>query len=243
MSDQLVGLICSSCGIYKTIDRFTKRIYTTKNGSVKECYLSKCKDCKNSEERIKNPQSKEKRKIIRALYYKNNKTKIRSKGNHYYRKNRDMILSNQKDYTENNKDKVRESKRKSEQKRIKNDPSFRLRKRVSAQVRDHLKRFGFSKRGNSILKFLDYSIEELRTHLEQQFESWMTWNNYGVYNSQTWKDEDQLTWTWQIDHIMPQYKLPYQCMSDENFRKCWALSNLRPMNAKQNLLEGVNKVR
>ena len=29
-----------------------------------------------------------------------------------------------------------------------------------------------------------------------------------------------------------------QGMEDENFKKCWALSNLRPLNSKQNLLEG-----
>ena len=98
MLDQLVGFICSQCNIYKTIDRFTKRFYTTKNGNIRECYLKKCKDCKNAKERIKNPLSKEKRKITRASYYKNNKQKIRSKGNLYYRNNRDMILFNKKLY-------------------------------------------------------------------------------------------------------------------------------------------------
>lgn len=73
MIDQLVGLICLHCNIYKTIDRYTKRLYTLKDGSIKECYLNKCKDCKNSEEKIKNPLSKEKRKVTRAFYYKNNK--------------------------------------------------------------------------------------------------------------------------------------------------------------------------
>jgi len=243
MLDQLVGFICSQCNIYKTIDRFTKRFYTTKNGNIRECYLKKCKDCKNAKERIKNPLSKEKRKITRASYYKNNKQKIRSKGNLYYRNNRDMILFNQKLYQENNKDKVRESKRKSEQKRAITDPSFRLRKRLSAQVRDHLKRIGSSKYGNSILKFLNYSIEELRTHLEKHFEVWMNWNNYGIYDSRSWNDDDKSTWTWSIDHIIPQYKFPYLSMEDENFKKCWALENLRPLSAKQNLLDGVNKVR
>ena len=138
---------------------------------------------------------------------------------------------------------MRESKRKSEQKRIKNDPSFRLRKRVSHQIRDHLRRYGSSKRGNSIIKFLDYSIDELRIHLEKQFENWMTWDNYGVYESKTWNDNDSATWTWSIDHIIPQYKLPYTHMSDDNFKKCWTLNNLRPMSAKQNLLDGVNKTR
>jgi hypothetical protein len=83
----------------------------------------------------------------------------------------------------------------------------------------------------------------LRNHLEKQFEPWMNWNNYGIYNSKTWDNDDPATWNWSIDHIVPQYRLPYQSMDEENFKKCWALKNLRPMNAKQNLLDGVNNNR
>lgn len=32
-------------------------------------------------------------------------------------------------------------------------------------------------------------------------------------------------------------------MKDEDFKKCWALSNLRPLCAKQNLIDGVTKIR
>lgn len=32
-------------------------------------------------------------------------------------------------------------------------------------------------------------------------------------------------------------------MNEENFKKCWALSNLRPYSAKQNLLDGANRKR
>jgi hypothetical protein len=58
-------------------------------------------------------------------------------------------------------------------------------------------------------------------NLEKQFEPWMNWQNHGVYKN--WDDNDQSTWTWQIDHIIPQSDLPYTSMEDENFKKCWAL--------------------
>jgi hypothetical protein len=32
-------------------------------------------------------------------------------------------------------------------------------------------------------------------------------------------------------------------MDDENFKKCWALENLRPYSAKQNIIDGVTRVR
>ena len=80
-------------------------------------------------------------------------------------------------------------------------------------------------------------MKELKSHIENQFEPWMTWNNQGLYNLHTWNDNDSATWTWQIDHIIPQSKLPFMSMEDENFKKCWALENLRPLSSKQNLIE------
>lgn len=64
----------------------------------------------------------------------------------------------------------------------------------------------------------------------------MNWNNHGVYRSSTWNDQDPSTWTWQIDHIIPQSKLPYDSMEHFNFKKCWDLTNLRPLSAKLNVL-------
>lgn len=70
----------------------------------------------------------------------------------------------------------------------------------------------------------------------------MTWQNWGKYYVRTWDDTDQSTWTWQIDHIIPQSKLLYTDIDDENFKKCWSLENLRPLSAKQNILEGNRRI-
>lgn len=48
--------------------------------------------------------------------------------------------------------------------------------------------------------------------------------------------------TWQIDHIIPQSKLPYFTLEDENFKKCWALENLRPLESFENLRKSNNVV-
>lgn len=37
--------------------------------------------------------------------------------------------------------------------------------------------------------------------------------------------------------------LPYDSMQHPNFLKSWALENLRPYNSKQNLLDGIKRVR
>jgi hypothetical protein len=120
---------------------------------------------------------------------------------------------------------------------------FKLRTNMSNAINMALKSANGSKQGKSVMDFLSYDIEELKAHLESQFEPWMTWNNQGKYVAETWKDNDQSTWTWNIDHIIPQADLPFASMGDENFRKCWALSNLRPYSSKQNQLDGATRVR
>lgn len=55
----------------------------------------------------------------------------------------------------------------------------------------------------------------------------MSWDNWG----QATADER----TWNIDHIYPHSKLPYDSMEHPNFKKCWALENLRPLCAIENI--------
>jgi len=71
----------------------------------------------------------------------------------------------------------------------------------------------------------------------------MNWDNWKKYNSKTWDDNNPATWTWNIDHIIPQSELKYESLDDENFKKCWALENLRSYSAKQNILDGCRKIR
>ena len=117
----------------------------------------------------------------------------------------------------------------------------------SVIVNKMLKSQGFSKNGKSSKSFFPFTKNELKIHIEKQFsllenlyngEIWMTWENHGIYNPKTWNDNNPSTWTWHLDHIIPQSKLCYSSMEDGNFRLCWALSNLRPYSAKQNILDG-----
>ena len=207
-------------------------------------------------------ERKEYHKQYNKKHYQENKEKYTEKNSKYeaehkeelaeYRKewrkdNKDKSNSYTKKWRSNNKDysqKYRESnkdainKRQNEWVKLKKntDPEFKLRGVVSQSVIKAIKRTGSTKNG-SILNYLPYSMEELRNHLEKQFEPWMTWDNHKKYNVKTWNDNDQNTWTWNIDHIVPQSELSYSSMTDDNFQKCWALSNLRPYSAKQNLID------
>lgn len=123
------------------------------------------------------------------------------------------------------------------------DPNFMVRKSLSYAIWKTLRLSNSTKDNKSCLDGISYTIEELRNHLESLFEPWMNWENYGVYRKSVWDDNDQSTWTWQIDHVIPQSNLPYTFMEDDNFKKCWELKNLRPLSAKQNIIDGVNRTR
>lgn len=60
-----------------------------------------------------------------------------------------------------------------------------------------------------------YNIQDLKEHLELQFDENMTWENMGSY--------------WEIDHIVPLNLFSYETEQDEQFKICWSLANLRPL--------------
>ena len=74
-----------------------------------------------------------------------------------------------------------------------------------------------SKGGKNWLSFVEFTIEELTTHLESKFKEGMTWENYGKYEH--------------IDHIKP---LSWFNLEIE-FKDAWCLKNLQPLEASLNL--------
>ena len=195
-----------------------------------------CKNC-SAEYSSKSVYCENCRKIYVANYKKQNKTlhpdKVIKDRIKHYSKLENIKKKKQKDklYYLNNTEKIR----KKQTLWVKNNPKQNLKHRISHMVRIALSKGGFTK-GGSTFQHLNYSPEDLKIHLENLFEPWMNWNNHGIYRSSTWNDQDSSTWTWQIDHIIPQSQLPYDSMEHHNFKKCWDLTNLRPLSAKLNVL-------
>ena len=242
---------CTKCNLDKQLSEFSKR--KKKNGA--EYHITICKMCViiyrrnyyiDHKEKIdtKNKKyyldRKEEVLVSRRKWKDKNKERVREKNKEYRLNNKDSISEKIKRIKANNKEKYNEISRIYLKKRRAEDLFYKLRKNVSKSVYHHLRN---RKDNKSILKYLTYSIEDLRLHLESLFESWMGWDNYGPYKKNIWKDDDQKTWTWQIDHIIPHSDLPYDSMEHPNFKKCWELGNLRPLSAKQNLLDGTRRIR
>ena len=113
------------------------------------------------------------------------------------------------------------------------DPVKKLKHIVGGAVRKALADRNSSKQGGRTFDHLPYTVEELKEHLESQFESWMTWENYGGTNNNPDK-------TWHIDHIKPQSVYSFRTMNDEQFQECWSLENLRPLEKIENIKKGAN---
>ena len=74
-----------------------------------------------------------------------------------------------------------------------------------------------SKTGSSE-SILGCSFEELKQHLESQWQDWMSWDNYGLYNGEE-------NYGWDIDHITPLAL----CESEADILKLNHFSNLQPL--------------
>lgn len=254
MTEQLK--YCQQCNLNKNIDCFGK-VSKNKNGSLSRRKI--CYTCRSFNRRQDYQKNKDKILFKNNNWRQANLDKKKKYDKDYYQKNKDKILARNKDpekklrnrinkrnWAARNKEKIKQYSsyhRKKEyslkylKARLNNNPYLKLRANVSKTIRKYLKKQNISKCNVSILKFLPYSIQEMKKHLENLFEPWMNWNNWGIYNAKNWDDANKKTWTWQIDHVIPQSALYYQSMEDENFKKCWDLNNIRPLSAKENCLK------
>ena len=113
--------------------------------------------------------------------------------------------------------------------RRKSDIVFRLkcnlRGRISNAMNHYIKKGKTRIKAGSTVKDLGCGMLELKTHLENQFETGMSWNNYGNKAGQ-----------WSIDHIFPISKA--DLTDRKEFLKVAHYTNLRPMWHVDNVKKG-----
>ena len=96
------------------------------------------------------------------------------------------------------------------------NPLERLSDSIHVQLHQCLKGKEYK---SSIWRYLGFTINHLKTHLESQFTEGMSWDNYGQ--------------GWHVDHIKP--KDAFCLEEEEELLKCWGLDNLQPLWASDNL--------
>lgn len=235
---------CTKCAVEKSIDRYVAcKGYRTG-------YTRICRDCMNeatNARRLANPEYARQMGNINAKksYARNRETileklkardqdvvnakrrarrvanpektkQTRKKENAKYAEQNKLRSQR---YRENNKERIRE-KHNQYCRTYYAKPERRLSHSVTVLMNRMLRR---GKEGKSWKTYVDYTLDQLVAHLESQFQEGMSWDNYG---------------SWHVDHIIPRVLLPCVDASEENFKTCWALPNLRPLWAKDNLSKG-----
>lgn len=108
--------------------------------------------------------------------------------------------------------------------RYRYDIKYNIRSRLSNRLRKMLTKTG-SKSGTRAFELFGFSRDELLAHLESRFTAGMTM-------------EALLRGEIHIDHIRPVASFNVTGLDCDDFRQCWALSNLQPLWAKDNLKKG-----
>lgn len=80
-----------------------------------------------------------------------------------------------------------------------------------------------NKKGRHWETLVEYTLEELMNHIENLFQSEMTWDNMGQ---------------WHLDHIKPKAAFNFEKPEDKEFKECWCLENLQPLWKEDNLKKG-----
>jgi hypothetical protein len=166
--------------------------------------------------------------------------KRRECGRKWYEKNRDYKLDQNRNWAKENSEKRRDINRrwnennpekaraKSRKWREKNSHYEAARKAIDIQFKlafNLRRRLNRALKGNykagSAVRDLGCSVIELKTHLENQFQDDMSWENYGK---------------WHIDHIIPLNS--FDLIDREQFLKACHYTNLQPLWARENLSKG-----
>ena len=104
-------------------------------------------------------------------------------------------------------------------KKYQNTSKYKLNRRIRNAIRRSIKG---NKNGRRWEDLVGYTLEQLKKHLEKQFYDGMTWEKF-------FKSEIH------IDHKIPIAVHNFEKPEDEDFKRCWALKNLQPLWAQENL--------
>jgi hypothetical protein len=124
-----------------------------------------------------------------------------------YRKRKKVMIENKelKDNIKKEKDKIN-----------------KLKNNIRNLIKNTFYYNGFTKKTKTY-KILGCTYNEFIQHMEDKFEPWMNWENYGKYNG-------EFDYGWDIDHIIPVSK----AKTEEEIFELNHYTNLQPMCSKVN---------
>ena len=189
--------LCPNCNTEKEIELFSDNKGTEdgKSHMCKQCF----KDFKNIHE------TKEKIKIYNKKYCQEHKEET----NNY-----------QRVWKKNNRTKINARKKV----RRETEPLYKFTERVRSLINSSISKNGY-KKNSKTAQILGCTFKEFQIHIQKQFESWMNWDNHGVYKIEGNK-------VWHLDHIKP---TALGKISEEETLKLNHYTNFQPLEALNNI--------
>ena len=203
---------CKTCEVEKPLSEFHKN----RKYKNTQYYQSYCKSCFAKKRKEHYQKNREAVLAQQKEYYADPKNRearrAYSKEYNADPKNREAILAHAKKYNASPKGKERKNARIKEKKQ--SDPLYKLKLNTRSLISHSIKKAGF-KKNSKTHKILNCSFEEFMSHLEKQFNSGITWENYGK---------------WHLDHIVP----VSLASTEEEIIKLNHYKNFQPMWGPEN---------
>jgi hypothetical protein len=227
--------ICKVCYNQKALERVKK--HREKDKKVK--IVTDTKICKECEIETPIENFTQRRNICKGCFNKNRKIRYQTDKNDKVKFNKMQEYG--KEYRSKNIYKrkeaiikvLKENKTKDKKlyqrnyinERCKNDILFKVAKNARSMVYRAFIKSGY-KKNSKTETIIGCSFEQLKEHIEKQFEPWMNWDNWGLYNG-------NLNYGWDIDHIEPLFP-PNKNRTHDDIIKLNSYINLQPLCSKIN---------
>jgi hypothetical protein len=214
--------ICTGCKLEKEIADYSWK--------CKECrsdYYKKNKNKILDYQKEYNSSNKDKiveyQKEYNLLYPKEIDKEYQKKYQKEYNViNKEAIKENHKEYYLKNKDKKDKYTVNYYKERKKIDPLFKLSCNLRCMINKATLGKGYPKNSKTEA-IIGKSFQDMLLYIESKFETWMNWDNYGLYNG-------TLKYGWDIDHIIPLSK----AINSKELLNLNYYTNLQPLCSKVN---------
>lgn len=219
---------CTKCNIIKSFDEFSK------DKNKKDGLYSSCKLCKKQTDKKSNEKHHERKKEYDKIYYAKNTDEIKKRSSKWYLENKEYCLEMKKEWYTKNFEKVKILREQYKQQNItkwkdymkiyqreryRKNLHYKIKTILNKRIRDYIKKT------DKTLDIIGCSIEFFIKWIEYQFDTYMSWENQGLY--------------WEFDHVIPCSSFNFD--NNDDIYICYHWSNLRPLEKKENSSKG-NKI-
>lgn len=204
--------VCTKCGEEMPLDRFSR------DRSKPDGRQTRCKACRARGDRDYYQMNAERVKASVRAAWLANKGERTAVAKAWASDNTEKMAEYRRAWRSRNRDAERAAERERILRKRRADGAFRMNRALARSLWGILKG---RKAGRSWLSLVGYGADDLVAHIQRQFVPGMTWDNYGS--------------KWHVDHIRPVSSFDFRAGDHDEIRACWAMTNLRPLWASQNL--------